>query len=85
MPAETWHKSGEEVPATWSSQGDRGLAGKRTERPRVGGARRAQGTRGEEWVGRQCQLIRPDQLAAEKSEEECSLLRHPAGDRRALP
>lgn len=36
-------------------------------------------------VGRQCQLISPDQLAAEKLEEECSLLRDPAGDRWALP
>lgn len=36
-------------------------------------------------MGRQRQLLRPDQLAAEKSEEECSLLRDPADDWRAQP
>lgn len=36
-------------------------------------------------MGGQRRLLRPDQLAAEKSEEECSLLRDPADDRRAPP
>ena len=48
-PAETWHKSGEEVPAVRSSQGDRGLPGKRTEHPRVRGTCWTRGR--SEWAG----------------------------------